>query len=81
LVAVAAPLWPGGQLPHKGGAGLAAGVLAKKSRLLAVKQGLRKGERTRPADLPTCGGDGRQARGGHTRANEGRKANASGDDA
>jgi len=81
LVAVATPLLPAGHLPHKGGDRLAAGVLPNKELVLAVKQGLREVERTRPADLATCGGDGRQARGGHTRANEKRKANASGDDA
>jgi len=81
LVAVATPLWPAGHLPHTGGDRLAAGVLPNKELVLAVKQGLREVERARPADLPTCGGDGRQARGGHMRANEGRKSDASGGDA
>jgi hypothetical protein len=81
LVAVAAPLWPAGHLPHKGGDRLAAGVLPNKALLLSVILVLRMVARTRPVDRPPCGGVGRLARGGHTRANEGRKANASGDDA
>ena len=78
MVAVATPLWSADHLPRKGGDRLAAGVLPNKELVLAVKQALREVERARPVDLPTCGGDGRQARGGHAGANENRKANVSG---
>src|SRR5918994_3529883 len=52
-----APLWPAGHLPHKGGDWLssAAAPILRPWRLAATK---------RQSDLPPCGGDGRQARGG-----------------
>src|SRR5688572_922025 len=52
-----APLCPAGHLPHKGG-----DCLSRRLSPIANVAGWRK--QKRPSDLPPCGGDVRQDRGG-----------------
>ncbi|SMF47816.1 hypothetical protein SAMN02982989_2473 [Xaviernesmea oryzae] len=64
----ATPLCPAGHLPHKGGDRIVAASLLYLSwapLLLAMRKLLRESRAT--CDLPTCGGDARQGRGGHAR--------------
>ncbi len=50
------PLWPAGHLPHKGE--------IDPPQAFGSLERWCLGKPVRPSNLPTCGGDGRQARGG-----------------
>ena len=52
-----APLWPAGHLPHTGGDHAGRSIFANLGRC-------KKSAKVEAANLPPCGGDGRQARGG-----------------
>ncbi|KGD92952.1 hypothetical protein JL39_22040, partial [Rhizobium sp. YS-1r] len=62
LIYLVTPLCPAGHLPHKEGDRMDAPASPAKQR--STQEVLERWEIRAACDLPTCGGDGRQARGG-----------------
>jgi hypothetical protein len=62
------PLWPAGHLPHKGGDQLERRCAPKPEVVLTTRAIVREGLVKQPQfDVPPCGGDARQGRGGCVR--------------
>ncbi|CDZ73084.1 Hypothetical protein NGAL_HAMBI2610_47140 [Neorhizobium galegae bv. orientalis] len=66
LEAAATPLCPAGHLPHKGGDRMWHDLPQITAALFAAKQtSQNEAVAMPPANLPPCGGDARQGRGGY----------------